>query len=240
MVAKPQPKLRYIADETTWKKDAYLALSSHFSSYEDFERFYSSLGDSETKNEFLRAAAFYLFFVKSGNWHVYVDRSNPVIDYITNSFKLATLFSLIESLSDKKYKDFYQWLCNEVSDSDFQIVDQAMLSNLYERYKDTYGSVRRCKAFFDNLPSARQKVLCSAIKIGEHPLDSVTKVAEFLYDSRSKFMHEAQMVLELGSGIHFSRLRNKVVQSTLSIDVLLESVEEGILAYFDRVKIDEN
>lgn len=37
-------RLRYVADEETYKDDAYLALVSHFDSRDEFERFYSSLG----------------------------------------------------------------------------------------------------------------------------------------------------------------------------------------------------
>lgn len=99
---------RYVADENTYKEDAYLALTSRFGSRDDFEQFYMSLGDSITKDEFLRAAAFYLFFVKRGDWHVSIERSNPVIDYITNSLMLIAIFSLIESLSNKQYIDFYR------------------------------------------------------------------------------------------------------------------------------------
>lgn len=224
---------RYIADEDTYKQDAYLALTSRFDSRDDYERFYSSLSDSATKDEFLRATVFYLFFVKKGDWHVSVERSNPVIGYFTNSFKLVALFSLIESLSDKHHMDFYQWLCKETGESVFPIGNQAALSKLDDRYKDAHGSIRRCKAFFENLPAASQKALCNAIKIGGKPLDSVTKVAEFLYEARSKFVHEAQFVLEVSNVTAFSRKGNKVVQSELSIEVLLETVEEGILAYFD-------
>ena len=190
--------------------------------------------DPETKDKFLRAATFYLFFVKGGDWRVSIERSNPVIDYLTNSFKIVALFSLIESLSDKQYMDFYKWLCNGIGESDFPIVDRAVLSNFNEKYKEEYGSIRRCKSFFENLPASSQEALCSAINIGGKPLVSVKKVVEFLYNARSKFVHNAEFVLEVGSSTNLSEKQNKVIQSNLSMDVLLASVEEGILAYFNR------
>ena len=232
--------LRYVDDEETYKQDAYLALTSCFSSRESFEQFYSSLDDSTTKDEFLRAATFYLFFVKRGDWHVSIERSNPVISYVTNSFKLVALFSLIESLSGQQYKDFYQWLCNEAGASVFPIGDRNALCELNDRYKDAYGSIRRCKAFFENLPMPRQEALCSAIKIEGKPLGSVKKVAEFLYEARSSFVHGAEWVLMVGGGSNFSRKGSRVVQSNLEMDVLLESVEEGICAYFDKRKKDNH
>jgi len=225
---------QYISDEATYKEDAYLALTSRFGSRDDFERFYSSLDDSATKDDFLRAVTFYLFFVKNGDWHVSVERSNEVVDYITNSFKLAGLFSLIESLSRKVYKDFYQWLRTEAGNYVFPINDQDVLSQLNDRYKDEYGSIRRCKTFFENLPRANQDALCKAIKSNGESLTSIAEVASLLYTARSEFVHAAELMLLVGSGTHFSKKGGRNFQADLSMDVLLKSVEEGILAHFDR------
>ena len=227
-------KGHYVSDEETYKEDAYNALKSNFSDREGFELFYSSLSGSGVKDEFLRVATFYLFFVKSGDWHVAVERSDAVIDYITNSFKLLSVFSLIESLSDKPYKDFYEWLKSEPAGDVFPIQDGKALEKLYDRYKVEYGSIRRCKSFFENLPPANQNALCSSIKLGDKPLDSVKKVAEFLYEARSGFAHNAEIVLMVGWGSNLSRKGNKVVHANLELKVLLESVEKGILAYFAK------
>ncbi len=228
---------QYIADEKTYKEDAYLALISRFVSRDDFERFYLSLKDSATKDDFLRAATFYLFFVKNGDWHVSVERSNPVIDYITNSFKLVGLFSLIESLSCEEYKDFDQWLRTEAGNDVFPICNQHALSQLNDRYKDEYGSIRRCKAFFENLPRENQEALCKAIKSNGTAVTSITEVAKLLYMVRSEFVHAAELMLLVGSGTHFWKKGRKTFQADLSMDVLLESVEEGILAHFDRKNV---
>jgi len=225
---------QYIADEGTYKEDAYLALTSRFVSRDDFEQFYLSLNDSAMKDDFLRAATFYLFFVKRGDWHVSVERSNPVIDYITNSFKIVGLFSLIESLSCKEYKDFYQWLRTEAGNYVFPIHNQEALSQLNDRYKDEYGSIRRCKAFFENLPRVNQEALCQAIKSNGEPLTSIAEVANLLYMARSEFVHAAEWMLLVGSGIYFSKKGSKKFHADLSMDVLLKSVEEGIIAHFDR------
>lgn len=236
-------KGRYIADEETYKEDAYQALESNFCSRDAFEQFYLSL-NAASKDEFLRVATFYLFFVKKGDWHVSVERSNAVIDYITNSFKLVGVFSLIESLSAQEYKDFYQWLCTEAGKHVFPIHSAQALSHLNDRYKDEYGSIRRCKAFFENLPRANQETLCKMIRSDGEPLTSITEVANLLYMARSEFVHAAELVLQVGSGTHFSKKGRKKFQSNLSMEVLLKSVEEGILAHFDgkahRTPIDQD
>lgn len=237
-------KGRYIADEETYKEDAYQALESNFCSRDAFEQFYVSIANTASRNEFLRVSTFYLFFVKQGDWHVSIERSNPVIDYITNSFKLVGVFSLIESLSGKNYKDFYQWLCAEPERHIFPISNLQALSQLNDRYKKKYGAIRRCKAFFENLPRTSQKALCKAIRKDGKALTSITEVANLLYGARSEFVHAAELVLQVGGVTNFSKQGAKNFQSDLSMEVLLKSVEEGILAHFDgrapRAPIDQD
>ena len=74
--------------------------------------------------------------------------------------------------------------------------------------------------------------MCSAIKVDGKPLSSIKKVAEFLYDLRSKFVHEARLVLSLVGYTALSLKGEKVVQIDLSVETLLEAFEEGVLAYF--------
>ena len=199
-----------------------------------FENFYASLNDPLVKDEFLRVTAFYLFLVKRGEWHVTVEGSAPVVDYLSTSFKIVALFALIESLSDERHQDFYDWLCSKDPETTFPIPDPAALSRLNEGYKASYGSIRRCVTFFSRLAPARQQALCSAIRVGGKPLGTIKKVAQFLYELRSKFVHEACLLVQLGSPVHFSRKGQKVVQTELSIEALLEAFEEGMLAYFDH------
>lgn len=225
---------QYIADEPAFKRYAYTALTSRFPDWAAFERFYESLSDSTIKEEFLRVTSFYLFLVKQGDWHVAVEGSAPVVDYLSNSFKVVALFALIESLSDQQHQDFYDWLCEKDAKTTFPILDAAALARLNEEYKASFGSIRRCVAFFSRLPSARQEALCKAVSVDGQPLASIKKVAEFLYDLRSKFVHEARLVLQLGDVLTLSMKGQRVVETQLSVDTLLDTFEEGVLAYFKR------
>jgi hypothetical protein len=231
---------RYLAAEPAFKEYAYTALVSRFPDRKGFEHFYDALTDSSVKDEFLRVTSFYLFLVKRGEWHVTVEGSASVVNYLSNSFKVSVLFALIESLSDQRYQDFYEWLRARDVPTTFPIPDASALAKLNEEYKASFGSIRRCVAFFSRLPPERQQALCKAVSIDEEPLASVEKVAKFLYDLRSKFVHEAQLVLQLGDLLTFSTFSMKgqrIVESQLSIGTLFDTFEEGILAYFNEVGV---
>jgi hypothetical protein len=223
---------RYIANEPTFKRHAYAALKSRFRDEAAFEDFYASLDTPQLKDEFLHVATFYLFLVKQGEWHVTVEGSAPVVDYFSTSFKVGALFALIESLSEETHQDFYEWLCSRDPETTFPIRDLAALTKLYEDYKESYGSIRRCVAFFSRLSPERQQALCRSIKKDKKPLASIKKVAEFLYELRSKFVHEARFVLSLVGSTTLSMEGKKVVEVNLSLETLLDTFEEGVLAYF--------
>jgi hypothetical protein len=205
-------------------------MGSRFRDTVAFNEFYASLTD-EQKDVFLRVASSYLFLVKQGDWHVTVEGSNPVIDYFTNSFKLVSLFSLIESLSMEKHQDFYEWLGHMGGDI-YPISDRGALKQLHENYKTTFGSIRRCVAFFERLSSEQQADLCNSIQIDGAAMKSVKGVAQFLYNLRSKFVHEGVIVLDIANVPVMSRHKNAITVTTLSMPNLLEGFEEGVVAYF--------
>lgn len=228
------PNGQYVANEQTFKRYAYTALKSCFPNQAGFESFYAGLRDAVVQDEFLRVTSFYLFLVKQGDWQVTVEGSNPAVDYLSNSFKVVALFALIESMSDERHQEFYEWLRSRDNETTFPIPDLASLSRLNQKYKTSYGSIRRCIGFFSSLAPARQRALCNAIKVNGKPLASIKKVAEFLYELRSKFVHEARLVPELSSITAFSMRDRRVVETELSIDTLVEAFEEGVLVYFSR------
>jgi len=221
---------RYVRSEERFKCYACEALSSQFADRVLFDQFYSSLYPDALKDEFLRVASHYLFLVKRGDWYVNIRGPDQVVDYLTNSFKLVALFSLIESLSTEEYMDFYEWLTKKDREGSFPIANKQTLSALYREYKLAYGSIRRCVTFFDRLPCTQKNVLCHAIKFNGQPLGSVKKVAQFLYDLRSKFVHQGQLVL------HVSELPvmsvKAGIKTQLSMGALSEAFEQGMLAHF--------
>ena len=232
MVSEGRNSLRNLGREAIFRPYAESVFVAKLGGQEEFDSFYGQLTDDE-KDIFLGAAAKYVFLVRDGDWHVTRDDCNPVIDYLTNSFKLVSLFSLIESLSPEKHEDFYEWLRRQ-DDATLPISDKAALKLLYEQYKQTYGSIRRCVRFFERMPAERQAELRSGFKVRGQPTSEIKAVAEFLYNLRSKFVHEGEFVLDIASMPVISRHKNADTLTEISIPCLLRAFEDGLLAYFRR------
>jgi len=227
---------RYLQDEEKFKEYAFQALSSQFKTRSFFESFYTGLPRPEDKDNFLRVASFYLFLVKCGDWHVNIEGSDSVVSYLTNSYKLAALFSLIESLSDERFEDFYQWLKKRDAETSFPIDDQGSLDRLYDEYKEIYGSIRRCVKFFEGLSESSKGQLRKAVIVSGEPMDTIKKLAQFLYNLRSEFVHEGKLAVSLDESIVLSRKGEKAVRNELTMSHLMSAFEEGIVVHF-REKI---
>lgn len=232
---KLEPYYRYLSNVQDYIGYTYEAFSSHFSDRECFDLFFSSITSDASKDNFLRVGSHYLFLVKKGDWHVTVEGSNEVIDYITNSYKITAIFSLIESLSDEKYQDFYSWLNKQECAYIFPIADRNNLGELNNRYKETFGAIRRCVSFFANLSEERQRDLCASVSLNGVQMDSIKKLAGFLYEMRSKFVHEGQFILAVCNKPVVGLKSENIVQVVrISMETLMNTFEEGVLRYFSE------
>ncbi len=210
---------------------AYLALSDHFSSREEFEEYFESIKGDDQKSLFLRTASLYLFMVKNGDWVVDVPNSNNIIDYFTNTFKYIAIFSLIESISEEKFVDFYQFIISKKYGIQFPISDKDEVDEAYRKYKEKFGSIKRCISFFKALPLDRQRDLVSRLEIRGTEA-SIENLAKYLYELRSKFVHEAELVLHMSYGTTVSRKKKKLVICRLSIKDAMYFFEEGLIEQF--------
>lgn len=221
---------RFLRDESLFMGDSFLALCDQFDDRLQYEVYYSQLQSDDHKNEFLRASVAYLFFVKHGDWEIRVPRSDRVIDYATNSFKLVALISIVESLSTERFLDFDQWL--KKRKDVFPILDQAQLDQLFQRYKDDFGAIRRCKKFFRSLPEDIQSRLQQSIKISGATLPTIDRFVDLIYQARSGFAHDIDNTTEF-TGVHFGSFRGKRTVWRLKIETLFEAFEIGLLNYFN-------
>jgi hypothetical protein len=210
---------------------AFQALRSKFENRAAFDAFISSIDPPARRAQFITAAEMYLFLVKHGDWHVEVDGVDSVISYFTNSYKLIGLFAIIESLSDKKHLDFYAWLSRHAT---YPIGSKKELASYYDLYNADYGATRRCQRFFEKLPRTHQEQLCKAVEIDGKPLKSTKELAVFLYNLRSKFVHEAKFALPIGSP--FPVLSNagtkKRTTTKFKPGTIEDMFEEGLIAWF--------
>ena len=224
------PVDRYLRNEAAFKADAYAVLKTHFEGRKTFNLYYAAISKSKL-NDFLRVSASYRYLAKHGDWKIKVRGCNSVIDYLTNSYKLVAVFSLIESLSDLNYLDFYQWLTARSRKHSFPIADRKELDTLYGAYKADYGATRRCIAFFSKLPLEEQRRLCGSISINKRPTAEIKKLAEFLYNLRSSFVHKAEFAHEL-SGPIFVITKSGVVDSALTVAGIFRAFELGVIEHF--------
>jgi hypothetical protein len=223
--------LRFLDAKDTFSERAYLALKNQFPSRDAFDAYFNGIKDDEQKNLFLKTATFYLLLVKCGDWVVTVPNSDKVIDYLTNTYKYVAIFSLIESLSREQFVDFYQFLIRLKSRVEFPIADRATLYEHYEKYKQEFGSIRRCVSFFKALSPQRQRELLSRFEVkGSDP--TIENLAKYLYEMRSKFVHEAALVLHMSDGMSIGMQNGKIIVCSLSINDAMQFFEEGLVEHF--------
>ena len=224
---------RYLMAKDKFLEYSYEALGNHFSSRDEFNAFFNRISTDTRKSLFLRTASFYLFLVKNGDWHIKVQGSDSVVEYLTNTYKYISIFSLIESLSDDKYIDFYQFITMRRTKERFLIEDRKALEVLYRSYKTKYGSTTKCISFFKKLSPGRQRDLVNKLQVHGHgPTASIEKLAKYLYDLRSRFVHEAEFVHHMSMGTSVSYKDGRMIVCTLSIADAMKFFEEGLIAYF--------
>ena len=221
---------RYLRNEVAFKADAFAVLKAHFAGRRAFEQYYAAIPKAKL-NDFLRVCASYRYLAKHGDWKIRVRGYDPVIDYLTNSYKLVAVFSLIESLSSLDHQDFYQWLTAKSRKQSFPIQSRKELEALYQEYKQSYGAIRRCIAFFTSLPLDEQRRLCGSISVNKKPTVEIRKLAELLYNLRSGFVHKAQFAHEL-SGPIIVITKAGTVKSELTVAGILYAFELGVIEHF--------
>ena len=215
---------------------SYLALKDQFCSRENFDNYFNSIKTKERKDRFLKAAIAYLFLVKQGDWVVNnIPDSNNKIDYLTNTYKYITIFSLIEFLSEEKFIDFYQFLTSKNQKVEFPIRNKNSLEGHYRIYKEKFGSIKRCISFFKALSEERQRDLISKLKV-EGVEATIENLAKFLYDQRSKFVHESELVMHMSEGKTVEWASKKQVTCELSITDAMTFFEEGLILHFREMK----
>ena len=136
--------------------------------------------------------------------------------------------ALIECVeSSVSFKDFYAWLSKLGA---FPIEDQQALDALYEQYKGQFGVMHKMVSFFLRLDDSSKQEIETWIEIKGQSL-AIEKLARTLYDIRSKFVHEARIVVDL-SGVTTWSARHKGREITLGFEQVEQIFERGVLLRF--------
>jgi hypothetical protein len=210
---------------------SYTALRDKFPSRVEFDSFFDSIEGEEQKNLFLNTATFYLFLVKQGDWIVDIAGSDPIVDYLTETYKYIGIFSLIESQQQNNFIDFYTYLSRDKSKVEFPIEDKEALESWYHKYKKEFGSTQQAIGFFNSLNKESQEALIQKLEI-ENTKPTIENLSKYLYELRSKFVHEAKLVLNMSAGTAIGKTGKKVVVCKLSIEDLMNFFEEGLIRHF--------
>jgi hypothetical protein len=224
--------LKYLGRKDTLLKYCYLALRDHFKSDEDFNIWYERIESDKKKNTLLKVAPYYLALVKSGDWHVSIPNAQSVVEYFTNTFKYIAIFSLIESLSDLRHIDFYQYLERKETQTLFPI-SKDELKRKYDLYKQDYGAIQHCVGFFRNLSNERQQALVSKLEV-KNTEASIEHLAKYLYGLRSRFVHDAELIHQVSNHTWLGFEGKKLVICSLSIADAMQFFEEGLLAWCNK------
>jgi len=228
------PKLkdqRYLSAKDKFLEYSFKALQAQFKRKNDFLSFFEAIENDEQKNLFLKTTSFYLFLVKKGDWCVHIAGSNQTVDYLTETYKYIAIFSLIESLQRQRFIDFYSFLVRRKTKVNFPINDKKELKQWYRKYKDEFGSINQSVEFFKSLSAKRKADLIENLQVknGERTIENLSK---YLYNLRSKFVHEAELLVNMSGRTTLSSYGKKFVICKLSLAKLMECFEEGLITYF--------
>ncbi len=182
-----------------------------------------SIAADEEKSRFLKVASFYKFLVKDGRFSVPGYEEAKDFD---RTYRFVALVALIECVeSSVSFEAFYAWLSKLGA---FPIQDQQALDAFYEQYKGQFGVMHKMVSFFLRLDDSSKQEIESWIKVKGQSL-AIEKLARTLYDIRSKFVHQARIIVDL-SGVRTFSARHKGREITL--ERVERIFERGVLLRF--------
>ncbi|SRR6266436_376332 len=217
--------LRYLQHKDWFSNLAFQAFRKYFASRSDFDAFVDSIAADEDKSRFLKVASHYKFLVKGGRFSVPGYEEAKDFD---RTYRFVALVALIEFVeSSVSFKEFYAWLRKLAV---FPIQDQQALDTLYGQYKGQFGVMHKMVSFFLRLDGSSKQEIESWIKVQGQPL-AIDRLAKTLYDIRSKFVHEARLIVDL-SGVRTFSARHKRREITITLEQLERIFERGVLLRF--------
>jgi hypothetical protein len=218
-------ELKYWEQRNTFSPFAFESFQEYFGSRSEFDAFVRSIAADEEKSRFLKVASFYKFLVKDGRFSVLGYEEAKDFD---RTYRFVALVALIECVeSSVSFKDFYAWLSKLGA---FPIQDQQALDALYEQYRGQFGVMHKMVSFFLRLDGSSKQEIESWIKVNGQSL-AIERLARTLYDIRSKFVHEARLIVDL-SGMTTWSAQHLGREITVTLEQVERIFERGVLLRF--------
>jgi hypothetical protein len=218
-------ELKYWEQRDYFSPLAFQPFQEYFANRSEFDAFVNSIAADEDKSRFLKVASHYKFLVKDGRFSVPGYEEAKDFD---RTYRFVALVALIESVeSSVSFTDFYAWLSKLGA---FPIQDQQALDALYEQYKSQFGVMHKMVSFFLRLDGSSKQEIESWIKVNGQSL-AIEKLARTLYDIRSKFVHQARLIVDL-SGVRTFSARDKGREITVTLEQVERIFERGVLLRF--------
>lgn len=227
-------RLKYFKESEAYLKHVVSVWGKYFAAQKDLNVFFDKIGTDEEKDLFLRVGSFYRFLVVEGKYQFSKSIWNSGMSYIDDSYKYIAIFSLIEALdSPSAYIDFYQWLHRNKKDInlDLETPFLSKIDDAYKKYKSEYGAINAAIHFFSRLDKEDQQFIQNSLQI-KGKQSSLKQLSQFLYDIRSQFVHQANLVLNFGDVISVGRQKKKIIVVNMSIKDMCWLFEHGFLKKF--------
>jgi hypothetical protein len=218
--------LRYVQERDWFSGFAFQVFREYFPDRSAFDTFVDSIAADEEKSGFLKVASFYKFLVKDGRFSVPEYEETK---YFDETFRFLAICALIEWAEPRqRIEGFYGWLRKSLAA--FPIQGPEDLKALHEQYKSQSRLVTKMVSFFRRLDAASKRELESSIKVHGQPMP-IDEVVTTLYGLRSKFMHDARLIVDL-SGTKTWSARHPGREITLPLKRLERFFERAVLLRF--------
>jgi len=218
--------LRYLQHRDWFSDLAFNAFQKYFASRSEFDAFVDSIPGDEERSRFLKVASHYKFLVKEGRFSVPEYEEAKDFD---ETYRFLAICALIEWAEPRvSYKGFYTWVRKWAAA--FPIQGPQELKALHQQYKSQFRLVNKMVSFFRRLDGASKQELESSIKVNRQPMP-IDEVARTLYGLRSKFMHDARLIVEL-SGVKTLSARHPGREIALPLERVERIFERGVLLRF--------
>ncbi|MHB8086670.1 MAG: hypothetical protein ACYDH2_00325 [Anaerolineaceae bacterium] len=231
----------YLKYEEFFLEEAWTVYELYFSNKDNFLFKYNEIDSLENRSEFLRVISRYHYLVKDLSYSS-LKSHGLELEFVSVTHKFITIIALIESLyHEDKYIDFYEWLMRENSFS----ITKDDLKNAYKNYKKEFGSRKSVIHFFSSLESdiisyIQESITLLSIKSDSiNDKTSIEDLSKLLYQIRSDFIHNAELVVELSEVSTLSKRNKKPYLFEISLSTFCKVFELGVLNFFN-IKPEKN